>query len=105
MVADKDEDDDKTNDFLTRTCKEKGYDLVWMNIDIEDVFLDRRIPDKEKVKAANSFQIRASKELSKIGVERFLVPNPLEKRHCSNLFLVLDKYITRMMQPPHHKDD
>lgn len=95
IIADVDENDDEQNHKIERRCKEKGYELVWMNMDVEDVFWGKRIDDKKKAKEAIKFQRMGDKALESLGVDILMEPNPLKKRHSSNLLLVLDKYLPR----------
>lgn len=48
LCADYDRDGDSlTNQGLVDYCASRSYELVWMNRDVEEVFLKRRVPDKE----------------------------------------------------------
>ena len=43
---------------LEKYCKENDYDLVWMNLNIEDVYLGKMVETKSKAKEAFKFQLK-----------------------------------------------
>ncbi len=53
---------EELNSILAKYCIDNKYDLVWMNLDVEDVYLGRQISKKDKIKEAISFQ-KVSNEL------------------------------------------
>ena len=92
IVADYDRDEE-LNYKIENYCNEKEYNLVWMNLDVEDVYLGRQVSRNLKKAEAISFQSKKYKLLSQLtGLDN---ENPLEKRHTTNLLIVLDKYIKR----------
>lgn len=70
-----------------------SFDLVWMNLDIEEVFLGRRIRNNAKKKEALSFLKKKQTYLS--SNQMLANPKPLDKHPSSNLLIVLDKYLAR----------
>lgn len=92
VVADYDRDEN-LNIIIEQYCNDKKYDLVWMNLDVEDVYLGKQVPDNHKKSEAISFQAKKHKLLPNIkGLDN---NTPLKTRHTTNLLLVLDKYISR----------
>ena len=92
IVADYDREEE-INDRIKKYCEKQDFDLVWMNLDVEDVFLGKQIKNKDKKTEAIKFQARKLDLIPKLkGLEN---PNPLTKRNSTNLLLVLDKYIER----------
>ena len=92
VVADYDRDEN-LNNIIEQYCNDKKYDLVWMNLDVEDVYLGRQVPDNRKKSEAINFQAKKHKLLPNIkGLDN---NTPLKTRHTTNLLLVLDKYISR----------
>ena len=72
-------------------CNKEGYEFVYFYMDIEDVYWGEKVNDNEKVKKASDFKrlqmINYLKE-SKLMVSDY-------KRHCSNILIVLDKFLDR----------
>ena len=92
LVADYDRDE-VLNVKIEKYCIEHNYDLVWMNLDVEDVFLGKQIASNNKRTEAISFQNKKHKILSKLtGLDN---SDPLKTRHTTNLLIILDKYISR----------
>lgn len=74
-------------------CKKNLYELVWMNLDIEDVYLGKQIKNTQKAIEAINFQKKKDTIFRNItGLNN---PDPLSIRHTSNILVVLDKYLTR----------
>lgn len=92
IVADYDRDEN-LNDKIIVYCKDNDYDLVWMNLDIEDVYLGKQIPSNTKGKEAINFQTKKDKLFPLITTLNN--KSPLQKRHTSNILCILDKYLTR----------
>lgn len=64
-----------------------------MNLDVEDVYLGKQVPDNRKKTEAINFQAKKHKLLPNVkGLDNNI---PLKTRHATNLLLVLDKYISR----------
>lgn len=93
LFADYDKGGDPDNAKIEKYCNDMSYDLVWMNLDIEEVFLGRRIKNNAKKKEALSFLKRKQTYLLSNGA--FDCSKPLDKHPSSNLLIVLDKYLTR----------
>ena len=92
VVADYDRDEN-LNNIIEQYCNDKKYDLVWMNLDVEDVYLGKQVSDNHKKSEAINFQAKKHKLLPNIkGLDN---NTPLKTRHTTNLLLVLDKYISR----------
>ena len=93
VCADYDNSNHPDNAPLIDYCANNSYDLVWMNIDVEDVFLGRTVSDKDKNKESLNFLKRRNVYLSSNTVLNN--PSPLIKRPASNLLVVLDQYLQR----------
>lgn len=97
VCADKDRNDDHLNDEIIKFCKDNGFDLVWMNLNIEDVFLgEPNVRTQDKQAKAVKFAAKRDKKLEELGTDRLMVDDPLKKSGSSNLMLVLDRYIKRI---------
>ena len=48
-------DGQEQNSRIEQYSKERGYHLVWMHRDVEEVFLGQRVDDKAKVQQSNRF--------------------------------------------------
>ena len=92
IVTDFDDVTNPLNKKIAIYCKEHGYDLVWMNRTIEEVFLNK-IVHKEKGKEADNYLKRANKILSTIST--LFDEDPLMRNPSSNLLVILDKYLKR----------
>ena len=84
--------EEQLNNKIINYCRDNKYDLVWMNLDIEDVYLQRQVKERNKVKEAINFQKRKDTLILALNLNNNF---PLRERHSSNILLVLDKYITR----------
>lgn len=56
VIADYDYDE-KLNEEIKIYCKNNSINLIWMNSNIEDVYLGEKTKRKEKEKSAIAFQI------------------------------------------------
>lgn len=92
VIADYDQDE-PLNDIITKYCLNKSYDLIWMNSDVEEVYLGEKIKRKDKEKKAIAFQIKKNKLIPKLN--NLSETNPLNKSKSSNILTILDKYLTR----------
>ena len=92
VIADYDQDE-PLNDIITKYCLNKSYDLIWMNSDVEEVYLGEKIKRKDKEKKAITFQIKKNKLIPKLN--NLSETNPLNKSKSSNILTILDKYLTR----------
>lgn len=68
------------------------YELIWMNRDVEDVFLGETIHKSEKVKKASQFA--RSNAIESVPMKLLSIDKP-SQRHTSNILCVLDKYLVR----------
>ena len=85
--------DEEINDRIIDYCNANNYNLVWMNIDVEDVFWREKIENKHKKSKAIAFQKKKDQLLPEVkGLD---TTNPLKERHTSNLLVVCDKYLKR----------
>ena len=92
VIADYDQDE-PLNDIITKYCLNKSYDLIWMNSDVEEVYLGEKISRKDKEKKAIAFQIKKNKLIPKLN--NLSETNPLNKSKSSNILVVLDKHLKR----------
>ena len=79
------------NEFWTirQFCKENIYEFVWFCHDVEEVYLEHKVSDSQKVREAAIF--RREKKIVKIQRERL---SCCEKYGCtSNILCILDKYL------------
>lgn len=88
VITDVDENDDLQNQKILGYCKENDFELVWMNLDIEDVFWRKRVKKNEKGALSEKY-LRRFKEISEKANLRN--DNALSERHSSNLLSVIDK--------------
>ncbi len=85
--------EEEINKIIANYCFKNNYHLVWMNLDIEDVFWGNQVEQKEKVRQAILFQKRKN-TLFQRGIH-LSEKNPLKMRHSSNLLYVLDDILER----------
>lgn len=93
VCADYDRGNDPLNKEIIAYCVKNSYELVWMNLDVEEVFLGKQIPDKKKNKESLRFLTIKNSVLSSI--ETLDIIDPMAKHPASNLLRVLDKYLQR----------
>ena len=93
LFADYDKKDDPNNAKIEKYCLDKSFDLVWLNLDIEEVFLGRRVEKRAKEREALNFLKKKQTYLSSNQV--LANPTPLDKHPSSNLLLVLDRHLRR----------
>ena len=93
LFADYDKKDDPNNAKIEKYCLDKSFDLVWMNLDIEEVFLGRRVEKRAKEREALNFLKKKQTYLSSNQV--LANPKPLDKHPSSNLLVVLDRHLRR----------
>lgn len=70
-------------------CEDNNYDIIWFCHDVEDVFLGKRISDKQKTAEAKTF--RRKNAIQQIDTAK-LTCN-LKICHTSNILNVLCKYL------------
>ena len=76
---------------IQQYCTDKGYDFVFFCRDIEDVYYGERIPDTRKIQAVRKF--RTAHAIEKVRTE--LLERMDLQPHCSNILIILDRYMTR----------
>lgn len=93
LFADVDLDDNDLNNRIISYCNNKKYELVWMNGTIEEVFLGRKISNKQKTKEANKYLEHYLKILP--ALNNLDNSSALTSNRSSNIILVLDKILDR----------
>lgn len=92
ICADFDRKNDPLNDELIEYCKENNYALIWMNLNVEHVFLnDKNVVNKEK--ASINFLKNSDLILSKL--ENLNNNDCLNCICSSNILCILDKYLEK----------
>ena len=81
----------KLNEEIRDYCKRNSYDYVFFVKDIEDVYWGYKINSNDKVKKAEEFNRK--KLINNVKEEN--LRSQFERRHCSNILNVLDKYWTK----------
>lgn len=94
IIADYDREEE-TNNSIVKYCQKNNYELIWMNLDVEDVYLQKQINNRFKTKEAYDFQRKKNKLLLNLK-SNLSVDNPLTRRHSSNILNILDKYLERL---------
>lgn len=92
ICADYDRDDDPLNPKLLHYCTTNNFEIIYMNRNIEEVFLNV-LNVKNKTDLANSF-LRKAKIILK-NLSNLNESNPVLTTPSSNLLFVLDKYLKR----------
>ena len=93
LFADVDLNDNDLNNKIISYCNNKKYELVWMNGTIEEVFLRRKINNRQKTKEANKCLEHYLKILP--ALNNFNNPSALNTSKSSNIILVFDKILDR----------
>ena len=93
ICADYDRESDTFNNQLSNYCADNCFELVWMNLDVEEVFLGKQIPNRLKNKESINFLKRKDFLLSSI--QTLNAPNPTTFHPASNLLIIIDKYLKR----------
>ena len=78
------------NDGIKQFCLENKYELAWMNLTIEDVFL-KKIVDDDKSDVATKYYSNVKK--ADIEIINLRVVDPTKIKQSSNLLIVLDKLL------------
>ena len=89
-----DDYDAKPEDFrfledAEKCCSSKGYEFVWFCRDIEQVYLGKRIEDKQK--KSESAKYKAKKEIKNI--DKNSLSTDILQQGTSNIMKVLAKYL------------
>ena len=93
LCADYDYKSDPSNKAIQKYAREHGYEIIWMNRDIEEVFLGKRIPSKQKKQEAERFLRNPAKALE--SNNHLFVEDPLKAHPSSNILCVFDRYLHR----------
>ena len=80
------------NKTVSDYCVQKGYDIIWMNKNVEDVYLGNEIDGKLKVREAAKF--KNNKVITSVDIKK-LSRKGADLRHTSNILLELDKVLSR----------
>ena len=84
---------EQLNADIENYCVDNKYELIWMSLDVEDVFLGKKVKDADKANEAFNFQKK--KDILLPLIKGLNTPYPLGKRQSSNLLCICDKYLTR----------
>ena len=87
VVSDVDEDDNLQNQKIVDYCKRSGFKLVWMNLDVEDVFWGKKAKKREKEVLARKYLGCYERMIQEAKLRNV---NPFSERHSSNLLSVID---------------
>jgi len=90
-VDNNNKEDITRNTSINVYCEKNNYDVVWFNKNIEEVFLDMKINDKDKSKKAKDFVTK--NRIYGIKVNKF--NDKKINRYRSNLLCVFDIYLER----------
>lgn len=93
ICADYDRKNDPLNQEIETHCLKHSYELVWMNLDVEEVFWSKQISNKNKNKESVKFLKLKNSIIP--ALKTLDIDNPKLKHPASNLLLVLDKYLVR----------
>lgn len=93
ICADYDRDDDPINKEIENYCLRHSYELIWMNLDVEEVFLGKQIPNRKKNKESIKFLTKKNTIIPFL--KTIDIQNPKPNHPASNLLIVLDKYLKR----------
>lgn len=80
------------NKKVTQYCQKNNYCIIWMNKNVEDVYLRKTLEHGKKVKEAGQFKKRNA--ITKVNVNHLMNPSA-NSRHSSNIFVELDKILIR----------
>jgi len=83
--------DKKFLEDIRSFCETKEYELVWFCKDIEQVYLNVKVPNTKKKDEA----VRFRKNNLINGIDSELLENDVIKNRASNVLRVLDKYLKR----------
>jgi hypothetical protein len=81
------------NPDIEQYCKRNGYDLVWMNRDIEEVFLGRCCSNKTEEAERFARQNR----IKDVDLEKLGKRDPTSQKGTSNLLLVFDALLSAFL--------
>lgn len=81
----------KRNDEINEYCISNGYELIWFNKDIEDVFLGKSV--NKRIKGEEATRFVRKNEINNI--KEMILNDRKINRHRSNLLMIIDKYLKR----------
>lgn len=84
-------EDKNDYDNIKKFCEKNGYELVFFDKDVEDVYIGHTVSDSEKVRAVANFN---RKKLIN-NVDEKMLKVDFHRKHGSNILKVLDKYWKR----------
>ena len=94
LFADVDSKDDQLNNEIMNYARNRNFALVWMNQDVEDVFLGKSVNKKIKNAEVDNYLKRYHKILPLLTI-KLEEKNPLEHKNTSNILVVFDNYLER----------
>ena len=80
---------------ISNYCKKNDYTLIWFCHDIEDVYLCKRIHDKDKVQDAIAF--RRKNGINLVDENKLKIQN-CHSIHCSNILNVLNEHFNEKVE-------
>ncbi len=91
LVADYDREENKNNRIIDY-CNKNKYELIWMNPNIEKVYLDMDVSQADKKRKSENFQIKSEQLLPNLtNILNF--KEPLKTKRGSNILDILDKFL------------
>ena len=78
-------------DEVKEYCEDNGYRFVWFCKDIEQVYLNKKVADKEKKSV--SFSFKEKKLIESVDCSKLLVD--AYRSNTSNIMRILDQYLKR----------
>lgn len=93
ICADYDAPNDPLNREIERYCHTHSYELVWMNVDVEEVFWGRCVLSRDKNKESIRFLTKKHSIIASLTTIN--IKDPTSRHPASNLLPVLDKYLKR----------
>lgn len=76
---------------ISEYCVKNGFELIWFCHDVEEVYIGRKVSDKQKITEANDF--RKKNKVESVQEEKLLCEQ--KKKSTSNILCVLDRYLCR----------
>ncbi len=93
LCADYDHEKDPSNEAIKKYALAHGYEIIWMNRDIEEVFLGRKVVSSQKRQEAEKFLRNPEKALEPN--KNLSSENPFKSHPSSNALRVFDRYLPR----------
>ena len=92
LVADYDRKEEK-NKNIADYCNKNKYELIWMNPNIEKVYLNKDIKSGDKKREAEKFAKNKNSIFPHLNNLEYT--EPLKEKCGSNIIIVVDKYLIR----------